>query len=346
MAYLNYSRVDLDKDISAMADPKTSEQWTLAMNNPYSPLYKLMMNVLSEKAAEEMLVEELVERWIQHQIQHDKREREEIIRAALKEAVQTEIKQREEIKAATSAEKTVPANMTVEQLERMKTALKDEIDNLHLETDLTQKKIYEINQNVAMTDAQLNTAAQQWRQRHQVQAADLAAKVLAVPLSDAAGLPIPVTPDMQERVAAAMIPPAPPLVMKMAPTLCEADPQILARGNAMRAELLVCIERFKPDQESPMPPSMILKAIKMAKAAKMPVFKHTDQDVKEIEKAQLLTQEKGEYIAELKQEHIQLNAIQANLRQAKQALAVVDENLNRINSTPRPNPPGFKTKPY
>ncbi|RDI40070.1 hypothetical protein [Aquicella lusitana] len=91
------------KIIDALVDPKTPEEWNLAMNDPLSPIYKLMMNILLQEGVKENILQELI-----------------IIRNAVAES--EKVKEKEELlQKAIQAEQEEDRRMEIESADRKPT---------------------------------------------------------------------------------------------------------------------------------------------------------------------------------------------------------------------------------
>ena len=152
-------RSEFEKTVSALADPKTPEEWAFALTNPYSPLFKLMMSLIVLRLTMEVVIIRLLEEWQELVAIKDKREREQLIRTEIADAIAKEenVKQAKSIKAEATVDMLKDASLedlkkmldtitnTLSALKVDQIALKESIPMLEKEiVDLSAKsKAYE-----------------------------------------------------------------------------------------------------------------------------------------------------------------------------------------------------------
>lgn len=83
------------KEIDRLANPQTPKDLVDALNNPGSPAYKQMMNLLAEKMAINRIIDHLIERYITQKIQAEQREKDVMFKEMLAKAIADQEKMRD-----------------------------------------------------------------------------------------------------------------------------------------------------------------------------------------------------------------------------------------------------------
>lgn len=134
---------DAKKNKGALVDPKSQEDWELALKNPLSPIFKLVMNILEDKAIEQKaLLEIFIDRWIRICISQDRLQREQILDQQIKHA-QELAEQAKDYSETPTSQTAIKAEEVVKDQKLEKFRLEDEIKNLKKEVIEIDKKIEE-----------------------------------------------------------------------------------------------------------------------------------------------------------------------------------------------------------
>lgn len=160
------NRSELEEYIRMTTEPRTPEEWTLAITNPHSPVYKLAMVDMAECVLEDLLLTKFVERLSEITSRQERLEEQALIdqafyeerkeeRARLQEA--TEYKQPDEVNAS---------------LEEQKAGLEVDIAGMVEMQAALEKSLLE-------TSIRLNVIQTQWKHTQRVQAQALARSYLS-----------------------------------------------------------------------------------------------------------------------------------------------------------------------
>lgn len=309
---------------SIMTGIVTGEDWEKALQDPQSPLYKLLFAKLTHEVAVEACLQKVLEYWLQKMQLEDKHERHQLWLAGEEEARLVE--KRIFGEAASDIEKrSIPDDPR--ELDHFKNDLTEQVSSL-------QTQMLDLQKQIDHCDKNLNEVSRRFADRQKQQVADYTQQFIeALPtLQLPAGVTIPTLPTPHEHAshreawqhftkhieeAATQV--SPKQLFESNPALLEKPAKAIASFGDVMAEL-----RIKA--------ALLGRTNKFAEHCHafnkqnphMCLPKHSQADVQDIEAAQDHLREKLDKTTQLKT--------------AEKSLAAIQETLNTLESTPNHHP--------
>lgn len=310
------NRSSLQKYIKAITHPRTAEEWTLAITNPQSPVYKQVMIVMSEYEREELWLEAFVERLVERSLREERAE---------EQAIKDEIayKEYKEGMARAEADRTQP-DIEKDALAEQQAELQVDIADL-IETQVTlQEAIKQINE-------QLETVSTDWVDSQK----DQAKTFVETWLND-----LPVDPDVlqrrQDAVEKAFQMASPVRILEVNPLLLqrmegqEQPERSLAEDLMNRfcfvRELNVMAHALLDDVENAFDPAHFLKSLRENKPKPVPGCTGKDKEMI----CDAITGVCRRRVAEES-----LHDVQSELSDKRKLLTKVEEEMAAQNQRPR-----------